>query len=228
MRGAVVGSGLFHVALLVGLMFVRRPASTVVAGPDVVQVALLEPAAPAPAPAPTPPPPAPKPTPEKQVVKPDEAKGVRIAPPPKPKPAPPKAAPQAAPPPPPAPAAAPASGEVLPYAPVGNAGLRGQVSVDANDFEFTYYLVLVRNKIAQNWSPPTGAGVGATTRAVVYFRIERDGSIQGPVIESGSGVDFFDRTALRAVMLSDPLPALPLGYTGADLGVHFGFEYAAP
>jgi TonB family protein len=218
MRGAVLGSGLFHLVLLVAMVFVRRPASTLVAGPDVVQVALLEPAAPAPAPAPAPPPPAVKPAPEKQVVKPDEAKGVRIAPPKaKPKPAPPKEAPQ--PPPPAAPAVA------LPYAPVGNTGLRSQVAVDATDFEFTYYLVLIRNRIAENWSPPAGAG---NARAVVFFRIGRGGAIDGVQLESGSGIEFFDRTALRAVVLSDPLPPLPLAYTGADLGIHLGFEYAAP
>jgi TonB family protein len=216
MRGAVLGSGLFHIMLLVALLLVRRSTSTVVAGPDVVQVALLEPAAPAPAPAPPPPPPAVKPAPEKQVVKPDEAKGVRIAPP-KPKPAPPKAAPAVPP---------PAAPEVaLPYAPVGNAGLRSQVAVDATDFEFTYYLVLIRNRIAENWSPPAGAG---KARAVVFFRIGRGGAIDGVQLESASGIEFFDRTAMRAVVLSDPLPPLPLAYTGADLGVHLGFEYAAP
>jgi hypothetical protein len=33
---------------------------------------------------------------------------------------------------------------------------------------------------------------------------------------------------VRAVTISVPLPPLPLGYAGSDLGVHFGFEYAAP
>jgi hypothetical protein len=40
--------------------------------------------------------------------------------------------------------------------------------------------------------------------------------------------EFFDRSALRAVMLSDPLPPLPLGFAGGDLAVHFGFDWEAP
>ena len=44
----------------------------------------------------------------------------------------------------------------------------------------------------------------------------------------GSGFEFFDSSALRAVMLSDPMPPLPFGYNGDDLGVHFGFEYEVP
>ena len=30
------------------------------------------------------------------------------------------------------------------------------------------------------------------------------------------------------VTVSDPLPPLPLGFPGSDLGIHFGFEYARP
>ena len=213
MRGAVVGSSLVHLVLLVALLAVRHGASVVIAGPDVVQVALLDPAASATAPAS----PAEKkpPTPEKPVVMPADEKGIRVAPPPrKPKPAEPRAET-----PPPA----------LPYTPVGNAGLRGQVAVDAVDFEFTYYLVLVRNKIAQNWTPPSGLSQGgAPARAVVYFKIERGGQVSAVQLENGSGIDFFDRTAVRAVVLSDPLPPLPLAFTAASLGVHFGFEVGGP
>ena len=86
--------------------------------------------------------------------------------------------------------------------------------------------MLVRNRIAQNWTPPSGGAQGAKT--VVYFKISRDGSISGPRVEQGSGVEFFDQGALRAVMISDPLPPLPLGWSGSQLGVHFGFEYQGP
>src|SRR6266850_1672170 len=121
MRGAIVGSSLVHLVLLVAVLAVRHGSSIVIAGPDVVQVALLDPVAPA--------------------------------------------------------------------------------------------------------AAPSGVGPGgAATRAVVYFRIGRGGDVTAVQLERGSGVDFFDRTAVRAVILSDPLPPLPLAYTGADLGVHFGFE----
>jgi protein TonB len=118
---------------------------------------------------------------------------------------------------------------VLPAAPAGPAGLTGEVAVDTGDFEFTYYLLLVRNRVAENWSPPTGLAMrGQPVHAVVRFRITREGEVTGAVIERASGMEFFDHSALRAVMVSDPLPPLPLGFTGEDLGVHFGFEYAAP
>ncbi len=69
---------------------------------------------------------------------------------------------------------------------------------------------------------------GQPVRAVVYFRVSRDGGVSAIRLESPSGVEFFDRSALRAIALSAPLPPLPLGFAGSDLGIHFGFEYAAP
>ena len=112
---------------------------------------------------------------------------------------------------------------------MGTAGLRGDVSVEGANFEFTYYLVLIRNKIASNWSPPAGVVTsGNPARAVVYFKVSRGGALSEVRTESASGVEYFDRSALRAVTLSDPLPPLPLGYGGGQLGVHFGFEWESP
>lgn len=113
-------------------------------------------------------------------------------------------------------------------APVG-AGLAAGVAVDAVDFEFTYYLIALRNRIGQNWSAPAGLVTsGNPVRAVVHFRIERDGRVVEPEVESSSGINFFDQSAIRAVMISSPVPPLPMGYAENELGVHFAFEYTGP
>ena len=97
-----------------------------------------------------------------------------------------------------------------------------------SDFEFTYYLMLVRNRVAQNWAPPAGlVALGRGCRRVVYFQITRDGVVQSCASRPASGLEYFDRSVTRAVMLSDPLPPLPLGFTGPALGVHFGFRGVA-
>jgi TonB family protein len=77
--------------------------------------------------------------------------------------------------------------------------------------------------IARNWTPP--AGVASGTRVEVTFRVRRDGSLSAPRVETSSGNTFFDQAGIRAVIVTDHLPPLPLGYSGADLGIHFGFEY---
>lgn len=218
MRSALAGSALVHVTIMVVLMVLQARAPKLAVGPEVIQLALLElPASRAATLAP-PPPPAPVKAPE--LVR-EPGTGVKIEPtrpktPPKRTPTPKKTEEPPAPP-------------ALPAAPMGRPGLAGDVAIDASNFEFSYYLLLIRNRIAQNWTPPAGlVASGVPIRAVVYFRIERDGSIAGARLEAASGAEFFDRSSLRAVALSDPMPPLPEGFTGATLGVHFGFEYTAP
>lgn len=112
---------------------------------------------------------------------------------------------------------------------VGASGLSAEVGVDDANFEFTYYLIALRNRIGQNWSAPAGVTAsGQAVRAVVYFRIRRDGGVTEARVEQSSGIAFFDQSALRAVTISDPVPPLPMGFTGPTLGVHFGFEFSRP
>jgi TonB family protein len=218
MKSAVTGSAVVHAGLTVAVLLWRSGTTVLVPGPDVVQVSLVE-APPTAAPAaPTPPAPAAKPAPaptedtgvriekQKQKPKPAEKPSEEAPAPPAAKPVPPTTAPVVA----------------LPYADMGG-GMRGQVAVDANNFEFAYYLQQVRVLIARNWTPQPGLPPG--THADVYFRVSRDGSITAPVIERSSGNEFFDQSAQRAVIVTGHLPPLPFGWSGSDLGIHFGFEY---
>ena len=218
MRGALVASGTVHLVLLILLFMVRRAHSLVIPGPDVVQVALIEPDA---TPETQPVAAQPKPKVEEPRIKPTEEEGVKLNQPKKPRQEPKPEPEKEAPPP-------PARSLTLPSAVVGSAGLHADVGVDAPDFEFSYYLQAVRRVVGDNWSPPNGlAPGGPAARSVVYFKIGRDGSVTGIQLERSSGFDFYDLTAVRAVTISQ-LPPLPLGYVGESLGVHFGFDYAAP
>jgi TonB family protein len=223
-KGTLVGSTAIHLALL-GALFVVHPSRTIVLpGPDVVQVALIGDVTPPPPPAPV--------VKANDAVVPDEADGVRIEklrPKPKPevKQQPKPVEPQKQSPPPADDAPPPAAAKqlVLPMAQVAN-GVSGQVAVDDASFEFAYYLQIVRAQIARNWTPPAGSTSGQ--RVEVYFRVTRSGEIGGLRVENGSGNDIFDDSAIRAVTITEQLPPLPLGYAGADLGIHFGFEYTGP
>lgn len=220
MKHALAGSAAVHVALTAALFLWKTGGTVLVPGPDVVQVSLVDAslaAAPAPAPAPAAEP--------RREPPPREEEGVRIEKQPKrkPEPKPREEAPPVAKPAPRATPAAAAPRVALPYADVGG-GMRGQVAIDASNFEFAYYLQQVRVLIARNWTPQPGLPAG--TRAEVYFRVARDGSITAPVVERSSGNEYFDQAARRAVLVTGHLPPLPLGWAGADLGIHFGFEYS--
>jgi TonB family protein len=96
--------------------------------------------------------------------------------------------------------------------------------VDDKDFRFAYYLEIVKERISSNWSPPPVAGSPEGVASTVYFKISRDGRLEDVKIEKSSEFDLFDRSALRAVDSSNPLPPLPAGFKGSSLGVHFEFE----
>jgi TonB family protein len=103
---------------------------------------------------------------------------------------------------------------------------RGSISLDVNDFPFTYYLRQIHGKIGEKWKPPTAATAGGE-RAVVLFEIGRDGHIKEPSMEKSSGNALYDQAAVRAVLEASPFPPLPADFRGSSLRVHFGFEFKA-
>ncbi|HEX8616915.1 MAG TPA: TonB family protein [Thermoanaerobaculia bacterium] len=123
----------------------------------------------------------------------------------------------------PAPPAAPATVPGLPGTttadiPVGGSGVTG---LEGGNFPYTIYITGMQRRIGSNWFRPQIAS-GAT--AVVYFRIQRDGTISDAKIETTSGNGTFDRAALSAVRSSSPLTRLPADYVGTYLGVHLTFR----
>ena len=101
----------------------------------------------------------------------------------------------------------------------------GTLTLDDQDFRFAYYLEVLRERIGYNWAPPALFGSPSEVVATVYFKISRDGTVSDQKIEKTSSYEIFDRSALRAVKLSDPLPPLPAGFKGRSLGVHFEFQH---
>ncbi len=101
----------------------------------------------------------------------------------------------------------------------------GSESHSGQPFLFPYYLKQVENKISGGWTPPPAGGVRreGPVDVVVRFQVKRDGGIGGVDLERGSGHDFFDRAALRAVYAASPLPPLPRDFSEDRLYVHFRF-----
>ncbi len=104
---------------------------------------------------------------------------------------------------------------------VGFGGHGSVVDLDGANFEYAYYLSIVQDRIGSNWVR-TYIGKG---KVKVYFRIQRNGNITGAMIEESSNDVSLDRIALRAITASSPLPPLPEGYTGNNLGIHIWFNY---
>jgi protein TonB len=123
----------------------------------------------------------------------------------------------------PAPPAAEANsreGEGGPVGAGGNEGLGG-ARFDQPGFDYPYYVRQMVGTIFTNWWKPTRDV--PTYAVVVHFRIARDGTISEAEVVRSSGLSFFDRAALRAILDSSPLPPLPSEFVGSDVGVSVSF-----
>jgi len=110
-------------------------------------------------------------------------------------------------------------------APGFGAGSAGEIgALDAEAFEFAWYRAALTQRLRGVWAKPMVQNLQAPLRTTVYFRIQRSGRITDIQLETASGLDVLDRSALRAVYEANPLPPLPYGYQDDTLGVHFYFE----
>jgi TonB family protein len=102
--------------------------------------------------------------------------------------------------------------------PVGGAGV---TALEGGDFPYSIYIERMKTLIGSHWFRPQ---VGDNASAIVFFAIDRDGTIRNAKVEDASGNGLYDRAALRAVLEASPLPPLPFGYSGTYLGVHLKFR----
>jgi hypothetical protein len=87
------------------------------------------------------------------------------------------------------------------------------LSVDASDFPFTYYLRQLHAKVSERWRRPVLVA-SEQVSAVVYFEIDREGQLRGePKIKQSSGNELYDQSA-----------PLPREFPGQYLKVNFGFD----
>lgn len=103
----------------------------------------------------------------------------------------------------------------------GIEGGTGLIDAVDGQFPFLWYLQQVQGRITGSWNRFTTA----QGRVQIYFRIRKDGAIEGERVEVPSGQAALDQSALLAVKRSHPLPPLPDGFEGRTLGVRFWFTY---
>jgi len=84
------------------------------------------------------------------------------------------------------------------------------------------YLGLVRKKISEKWNAPPVDAAGHGYVVIVQFRLHRNGSVTGVVIEQSSGNEYYDLSGKRAV-LSATLPMFPPEVTEPYFDAHFTF-----
>ncbi len=108
-------------------------------------------------------------------------------------------------------------------APASPGPMTNVLSVDDAQFQESWYLTLILNRVGENWRNPA-RGPGKLS-AVVHFVIARSGKVLSIELEESSGYALFDQAALRALYDTSHLPPLPREFGGETLGVHLEFEY---
>jgi TonB family protein len=99
---------------------------------------------------------------------------------------------------------------------------------EGNSFglRYGYYVAAMRSRISANWLLSTvSPNIVSAPRLYLTFKILRDGSVTGVEITQSSGIAEVDRSALRAILASNPLPPLPTDYSGSSLEVEFYFDF---
>jgi periplasmic protein TonB len=101
--------------------------------------------------------------------------------------------------------------------PLGTTAFGSQIAgLDNPDFKFGVYIDRLLLAIDSQWvRPPLGNDV----KAVISFRIQRDGSLTDLQVAQSSGYNSFDLAALRAVQNASPFAPLPRAYRNDSLGV---------
>jgi TonB family protein len=111
---------------------------------------------------------------------------------------------------------------------VSGAGEGGLSFGEGGDFgeRYGWYVASVRSRISGNWLLSTiSPSILTAPRLYMTFTILRDGTVTNVEITQSSGFPEVDRSALRAVLASNPLPALPSDYAGSRVKVNLYFDF---
>jgi protein TonB len=173
----------------------------------------------------------PPPPPDKAELIPETKAPVKTTP--TPKPPKPAATPK------PKPAPEPPPSNEIPYGQGGRPALAyGQFSTGAGAAgvgfgdstfgdRYGWYVDAMTRAISQNWLKSlVDTRMSKAPRVYLTFDIAKNGKISGVGVQQSSGIPSLDRSAQRAVLASDPLPALPPDYRGSSVNVVFYFEYS--
>jgi TonB family protein len=101
----------------------------------------------------------------------------------------------------------------------GGGGTGGYL--DVGNFCCPEYIQTMLQLIHRNWVQ----NQGVSTKNIVKFTIERDGTVTAVEIEEPSEYPTVDLASKRALLLTKRFPPLPAAYTNANLTVHLQFRY---
>ncbi|MEW6042124.1 MAG: TonB family protein [Elusimicrobiota bacterium] len=99
-----------------------------------------------------------------------------------------------------------------------------EVTVDNPSFRYSYFQNAIIMAIGRNWNPPKELLLDDEEKEViVFFTVNRDGSILDIELSESSWNNILDRMAIRAVELAK-LPPLPNGFNDNFIKIKYHFK----
>jgi len=84
------------------------------------------------------------------------------------------------------------------------------------------YLDRLKGKVDRDWKAPSIVAK-IPPKAVIAFRISKNGKISNIILEKSSGNIVLDNSALSMIRALNNLGPLPIAYNGDSLGIHYTF-----
>lgn len=94
------------------------------------------------------------------------------------------------------------------------------LAFEDKNFKFSYYANQIVTKIKRYWNWSLSY---SQLKAIIYFKIHRDGSASDILVKRSSKNSEYDKFATDTIIRASPFPHLPEGYQEDFLGVYFEF-----
>jgi TonB family protein len=91
---------------------------------------------------------------------------------------------------------------------------------------YGWYIASVERRVQPNWdqmSIDAAVRFSQTLHCEISFTIMRDGYVKNVRVTQSSGNASWDNAGVRAILNSNPLPSLPVDFSGASVDVHWDF-----
>jgi periplasmic protein TonB len=99
-----------------------------------------------------------------------------------------------------------------------------QVSVP-QDPRLSFWAARVKKKVDQLWNPPAGIDVAGKVKAVITFKVSRDGTITSQSVSESSGNASLDDLALMTIKRLETVPPIPENFPNDEIEVGCEFLY---
>lgn len=101
-------------------------------------------------------------------------------------------------------------------------GYSSDKQTQESSVDFGPYMRELQRSIKYNWTPPKGT---KNQKAVLLFKIDKNGNLINCEVKESSGIKEFDDAAINAVNLTAPFRKLPDSFKGNHVDILFNFDY---